>query len=99
MGRFALAGTARERHSGTMPLTERLRRARLRRDARARGLEVALGLADEPPADRYPKSAVDLRCARCGGVARLESLDLRTSRGMGRCGSCGTSWSIIYPSR
>ncbi len=80
-----------------MPITERLRRARLRRDARARGLEVALGLGDEPPAERRPASLVDLRCTRCGGAGRLESLDLRTSRGLGRCASCGTTWSIIYP--
>jgi hypothetical protein len=81
-----------------MPITERLRRARQRRNARARGFEVALGLGDEPPADRRPASLVDLRCARCGGAGRLESLDLRTSRGLGRCASCGTTWSIIYPS-
>ncbi|HAS13409.1 MAG TPA: hypothetical protein DCS55_23330 [Acidimicrobiaceae bacterium] len=80
-----------------MAINDRLRRARLRRDARARGLEVALGLGDEPPADRRPTSLVDLRCARCGGAGRLESLDLRTSRGLGRCSSCGTTWSIIYP--
>ena len=81
-----------------MPITERLRRARQRRDARARGFEVALGLGDEPSADRRPESLVDLSCARCGGAGRLESLDLRTSRGLGRCSSCGTTWSIIYPS-
>jgi hypothetical protein len=80
-----------------MPITERLRRARQRRHDRARGFEVALGLGDEPPADRRPASAVDLTCARCGGAGRLESLDLRTSRGLGRCSSCDTTWSILYP--
>jgi hypothetical protein len=80
-----------------MPLTERLRRARQRRDARARGFEVALGLDEEPPADRHPASVTALRCARCGAAGRLESLDLRTSRGLGRCPSCDTTWSIIYP--
>lgn len=80
-----------------MPITERLRRARQRRDARARGFEVALGLGEEPPAERRPGSLTDLRCARCGARGRLESLDLRTSRGLGRCTSCDTTWSIIYP--
>lgn len=80
-----------------MPITERLRRARQRRDARARGFEVALGLGEEPPAERRPDSLIDLRCARCGARGRLESLDLRTSRGLGRCTSCDTTWSIIYP--
>lgn len=80
-----------------MPITERLRRARQRRDARARGFEVALGLADDPPVERRPASVTDLRCARCGGAGRLESLDLRTSRGLGRCSSCDTTWSILYP--
>jgi hypothetical protein len=80
-----------------MPLTERLRRARQRRTDRARGFEVALGLGDEPPADRHPTSARDLRCARCGGAGRLETLDLRTSRGLGRCSACDTTWSIVYP--
>ncbi len=81
-----------------MPLAERLRRARQRRDARARGFEVALGLGDEPSAERRPESLAGLRCARCGGTGRLESLDLRTSRGLGRCTSCDATWSIIYPS-
>ncbi len=80
-----------------MPITERLRRARERRDARARGFEAALGLGDEPPAERRPESLADLRCARCDGPGRLESLDLRTSRGLGRCTSCDASWSIVYP--
>ena len=80
-----------------MPLTDRLRRARQRRTDRARGFEAALGLADEPPVDRHPSSTTDLRCARCGGAGRLESLDLRTSRGLGRCSVCGSTWSIFYP--
>lgn len=80
-----------------MPLTERLRRARQRRTDRARGFEAALGLADEPPAEPRPGSLADLRCARCGGAGQLESLDLRTSRGLGRCSVCGTTWSIFYP--
>lgn len=79
-----------------MPLTERLRRARQRRIDRARGFEIALGLGDEPPAERRPQSTLTLRCARCGGHGRLESLDLRTSRGLGRCSVCDTTWSIIY---
>ena len=80
-----------------MPLAERLRRARLRRHARARGFEVALGLGDDPAAERRPSSLGSLRCARCGAAGRLDSLDLRTSRGLGRCTSCDSTWSIIYP--
>ncbi len=80
-----------------MPITERLRRARDRRVARNRGFEVALGLGDEPPADRRPDALDGLRCARCGAAGRLDSLDLRTSRGLGRCTSCDSTWSIIDP--
>lgn len=80
-----------------MPLAGRLRRARQRRDARALGFEIALGLGDVAGVDRRPASLAELRCARCGSAGRLESLDLRTSRGLGRCTSCDASWSIIYP--
>jgi transcription elongation factor Elf1 len=59
------------------------------------GFETALGLADEPPPVRRGRVA-DLRCARCGGASRLETLDLRTSRGLAACGSCGQRWSILY---
>lgn len=82
-----------------MPLGRRLLRARQRRDARALGFEAALGLADEPPPDRQPSSVHDLRCARCDGSSHLETLDLRTSRGLARCDSCGQTWSILYPQR
>lgn len=80
-----------------MALSERFLRARQRRDARTRGLELALGLDDEPPAARAPRSAADLRCARCGASSRLETLDLRTSRGLARCPACDQTWSVLYP--
>src|SRR3546814_3226886 len=85
-------GAGLHHDEGPMPLTERLRRARQRRDARARGFEVALGLDEEPPADRHPASVTSLRCARCGAAGRLESLDLRTSRGLGRGPACHPPW-------
>lgn len=78
-----------------MAIGDRLLRARRRRAARMQGFETALGLADEPPPMRTGRTA-DLRCARCGGGSDLESLDLRTSRGMARCRSCGQRWSILY---
>ncbi|HEU5085328.1 MAG TPA: zinc-ribbon domain-containing protein [Acidimicrobiales bacterium] len=81
-----------------MTLTRRLFRARQLREARTRGFETALGLGDEPPATRTPGSQADLRCARCGATSRLETLDLRTSRGLVRCPSCDHSWSVVYPS-
>lgn len=79
-----------------MPFGQRLLRGRQLRAARARGFETALGLADEPPPVRAVRSTAELRCARCGGASRLDTLDLRTSRGLARCGSCDHAWSIVY---
>jgi len=79
-----------------MAIGGRLREARRRRAARLQGFETALGLADEPPPARQAGPAGELRCARCGGDSRIEALDLRTSRGMARCGRCGTHWSVRY---
>lgn len=81
-----------------MTFVQRLRDARERRLARTRGRQAALGLGDEPPPVRRPQSTSELRCARCAGMARVESLDLRTSRALVRCATCGTSWSTIHPS-
>lgn len=83
-----------------MAFSERVLRARQRRDARTRGFETALGLDEVPPTpDRAPRSSTELRCVRCGGASTLETLDLRTSRGLARCSSCDQTWSITYPNR
>jgi hypothetical protein len=79
-----------------MTFSRRLLRNRELRAARMRGFETALGLADEPPPVRRVGSSAELRCARCGEASHLESLDLRTSRGVATCPSCKTSWSILY---
>jgi len=79
-----------------MTWVRRVRQARERRGARERGFEVALGLAEEPPPQRSVRSSAELRCARCDAGARIEVLDLRTSRGLARCGSCGHAWSVVY---
>jgi hypothetical protein len=80
-----------------MVIARRLLRGRALRAARIQGFETALGLADEPPPMRAAPAA-DLRCARCSGPARIETLDLRTSRGQARCGRCGQHWAVLYGS-
>jgi len=79
-----------------MTLVERIQQTRRLRHARARGFETALGLGDVPPPVRAARAGLVLACARCGGNTRLESLDLRTSRGLVRCLSCDHAWSIVY---
>jgi len=74
----------------------RVLEARERRQARTRGFEVALGLAEEPEPVRTVRSTAELRCTRCGGEARIDVLDLRTSRGLARCGACDRTWSVSY---
>lgn len=81
-----------------MTIGERIMRSRRRRAARMQGFETALGLADDPPPLRRTSRVSDLRCARCGGRSRLDSLDLRTSRGLACCERCGQRWSILYGS-
>lgn len=79
-----------------MSLGSRLLRTRQLRSARARGFETALGLGDVPPPVRAARAGLVLACARCGGSTRLETLDLRTSRGLVRCRSCDHAWSVVY---
>lgn len=74
----------------------RMVEARQLRAARARGFETALGLADEPPPVRAVRSTAELRCGRCDGAARIETLDLRTARGLARCEACDHAWSVRY---
>jgi hypothetical protein len=79
-----------------MTFGQRLLRSRQRRDARARGFETALGLGEVPPPVRAARAGLVLACARCGGSTRLESLDLRTSRGLVRCRICDHAWGVVY---
>lgn len=79
-----------------MTWARRIVDAHQRRGARLRGFETALGLADEPPPQRAVRSTADLRCVRCDGSARLESLDLRTSGGLARCDRCDHAWSVRF---
>lgn len=79
-----------------MTLVQRWARSRQLRHARARGFESALGLDDVPPPVRLARAGLVPECARCGGDARLEALDLRTARGLVRCTSCDHAWSMTY---
>lgn len=75
---------------------QRILAARQLRAARARGFETALGLADQPPPVRAVQSTAELRCARCDRAASIETLDLRTARGLARCLACKHAWSVRY---
>jgi len=79
-----------------MAWAQRVLRGRQLREARARGFETALGLVEEPPPVRAVRSVSELRCARCDAEARIEALDLRTSRGLARCGGCDHAWSVVF---
>lgn len=74
-----------------MVITQRLRRSRLRREARARGFEVAVGLPPRPEGSGLDRE--DATCPSCGAAGRIDLVDVSVAEANLTCRRCAATWT------